>query len=134
MEVLASRAAGDKREGERVLGDGSDARRVDREAELRIALSVGGGELVGEEIDDVGAVDELEGEDEGEELETGRVGGIDGEGDPVGGDAAAESKGGLLGVGHGRGGLEKIRVLDGGKDVEVGERGEDKDANDALYR
>ena len=93
-----------------------------------------GGELVCKEVHDVGPVDELERENEREELEPGRVWRIDRQGDPLWGDTAAKSEGGLLGIGHRRAGLEKIRLLDSGEDVEVRERGEHKHAYDTLYR
>lgn len=91
-------------------------------------------EFICEELDDGGPVSDLGGENDGEELEAGCVRGIDGQGDPLGGDTAAESEGRLLGIGEGRAGLEKIRLLDGGEDVEVGERSEHEHADNALYR
>ena len=84
-------------------------------------------------MDDVGTVARLGRENDWEELEPGRVGRVNGERDPLWGHAAAEREGGLLGLGDGWAGLEKIGLLDGGEDVEVGEGGEDEDADDTLY-
>jgi len=92
-------------------------------------------EFICKKLDDVCAVDGFLGrENDWEELEPGCVGRVSGQGDPLRGHAAAECEGGLLGVGDGRAGLEKIRLLNGGEDVEVGEGGEDEDADNTFYR
>ena len=130
IEVQRSRARR-KREGERV--DICDTGRVYRKAELWVFLAVLGSEFICKKMDDICPVDGLEGENDREELEPGRVGRVNGQGDPLWGYAAAEGEGGLLGLGDGRAGLEKVGLLDGGEDVEVGEGGEDEDADDTLY-
>jgi len=96
-------------------------------------MSVLCSEFICKELDDVGPVDRLERENNREEFEPGRVGCVDGERYPLWGDTAAKREGGLLCVRDGRTGLEKIRLLDGGEDVEVGEGGDDEDAYDAFY-
>jgi len=82
----------------------------------------------------VSSVDHMERESDREELELGRVGSIDRQRNPLWGHAAAKGEGWLLGLKDGWTWLKKIGLLDGGKDVEVREGGEDEDADDALYR
>lgn len=79
-------------------------------------------------------VEGMERENDRKELEPGRVRSIDGQRNPLWGHTAAKGEDWLLDVGNGRTGLEKIGLLDGGKDVEVREGGENEDADDALYR
>ena len=79
-------------------------------------------------------VEGMDRENDGQELEPGRVRSIDRERNPLWGHTTTKGEDWLLGVGNGRTRLEKIGLLDGGKNVEVGEGGENEDADDALYR